>query len=196
MKKAPLLLHPEQETVQKQPWERMEGEPARWFLLFRAYVLMGRDRSLRAVAAQEKRPQKATKGVHQHDAYDAAGDDTIKVSISGALRRAATQWQWKERAEAWDLDVRKEHHKALLSHLDHEAEYISKAQRLDALDTLMKNLMRVALEEYVAATNYKHWLAMHRQMLATLREIRKEMQAVEKLGASSLSEVTERLLYG
>ena len=120
--------------------------------------------------------------------------DTVgEVSISGALKRAAKQWRWRERAAEWDAVARLERQQELLSHLDHEAEYITRAQRLDALDTLMKNLMRITLTEHVASMDYRNWLAMHRQMLATLREIRKEMSAIDKLGAGSLAEVADRL---
>ena len=47
----------------------------------------------------------------------------------------------------------------------------------------MCNLMRIALEEDVATSDYKSWLAMHRQMTSCLRE----MRDFDALGALSLS---------
>ncbi len=182
------LWRPKQGAAENYPWERLPGEPARYYMLFRAYALMGHGRSLQAIAEQERRPKKAPKSPEsQNDTQD------IKVSISGALKKAATQWRWRERAAEWDLRLREERQQDLLAHLDHEASYVTRAQRLDALDTLMANLMRVALGEHVATMDYRNWLAMHRQMLATLREIRREMAAIDKLGAGSLAEVADRL---
>src|SRR5437588_5254727 len=57
MKKGTLSLVPiqeQRENEQKQPWERMDGEPAQWFLRFKAYCLLGRGRSLQALVAQER----------------------------------------------------------------------------------------------------------------------------------------------
>src|SRR5258706_16458523 len=50
----PILLHSEQETEQKKPFERLPDEPAQWFMRFQRYCMMGRGRSLQAVLAQEK----------------------------------------------------------------------------------------------------------------------------------------------
>ncbi len=58
----------------------------------------------------------------------------------------------------------------------------------------MRNLMRIALEEDVATSDYKSWLAMHRQMTSCLREIRREMRDFDALGAVSLSERADQAL--
>jgi len=55
----PQLLHPEQITTQK-PWERAEGEPAKWFFRFRNYLALGPKRSVNAVFEAE-RQEKAGK---------------------------------------------------------------------------------------------------------------------------------------
>jgi hypothetical protein len=197
----PIVLHPEQETTQKYAFERLENEPARWFLRFRAFCLLGHKRTLQAVAEQElseKRQKKVQSDDRQTTEEISIPDKPVKVSISGrvpgAWSRAAKQWQWKNRAAAYDEFMRLERHKEVLSYLDHECDYITKAQRLDALATLMKNLMRITLETEVTTQNYNTWLAMHRQALATLREIRREMKELDTLDGRSFSELSERLL--
>lgn len=168
----PIVLHPGQESTPKKPWERLPGEPARWFMLFKIYCQMGRGRSLQAVWEQE---HQAKRGKRQHGEPSDAQTHLRKSSVSGAWTRAFTQWKWHERAEEWDNFQREERNKKLLAFLDHEAEYISKAQRLNALDTVMCGLMKTTLESPVTAESYKNYLAIMRVILATLREIRREM---------------------
>jgi hypothetical protein len=73
-------------------WDRQAEEPNLWFSRFERYRLAGPGRSLRAVINVEQ----ADKGEKRHR------------SIPGAWSRAATRWQWRERAEAWDEHERQQ----------------------------------------------------------------------------------------
>jgi hypothetical protein len=76
----------------KQPWERLDDEPAFWFSRFEDYRLLGSDRSLTELANQWR----VAKGRER------------SRSPSRAWRHAAEIWQWKNRAEAWDEHIRAE----------------------------------------------------------------------------------------
>jgi hypothetical protein len=60
---------------------KMDGEPARWFLRFKSYCLMGRGRSLQAVVAQEK-------GLFsdEEDKEAPTGTESENISSDGASR--------------------------------------------------------------------------------------------------------------
>ena len=194
--KQPLLLHPEQENGQKYAWQRMENEPARWFMLFRNYCQMGRTRTLQAVAEQEREAKRAKKGT-QHESGqegESLSSAPVKsVSISGALNRASKQWRWRSRAAEWDEFVRQEVRREMLSQLDHGAQYVLASQRLDMLDTLLRNLVRITLEDTWAG-DPKLWLAMHRQALAACREIRRVLKEIDMQGEQSFSALQERMI--
>jgi hypothetical protein len=73
-------------TPQSEPWERQPGEPNLWFSRFERFRLTGPSRSLlgtvNAELVEEGRKRQA--------------------KVPGAWNRAAIQWRWRERAEAWD----------------------------------------------------------------------------------------------
>jgi len=98
---APQLLHPEQESAPKpneKPWLRQKQEPAKWYLRFKIYLDLGPKRSLRKALVNEPQDEKATKSDNQ-----AEKKNLSDVSVSGAWSRAAKVWNWKERAESYDL---------------------------------------------------------------------------------------------
>lgn len=68
------------------PWERIDGEPHRWFRRFEAYRLMGPGRSLVAACNQER----------------VAAGKRESPQAPGSWRAAARDWGWKARAESWD----------------------------------------------------------------------------------------------
>jgi hypothetical protein len=73
-----------------QPWERRPGEPNRWFARFECYRLAGPNRSLLGTVKAE-RAQRAAKS---------------STSVPQAWAKNAKQWQWRQRAEAWDEHAR------------------------------------------------------------------------------------------
>jgi hypothetical protein len=66
------------------PWDRQDGEDARWFARFTAYRLLGRRRTLEDAWRQEATDGKGKRPPRQW--YAVAGE-----------------WTWKERAAAWDV---------------------------------------------------------------------------------------------
>jgi hypothetical protein len=72
-------------TTDRESWDRQPDEPNLWFSRFERYRLAGSGRSLRAAVNA-----------------DLTDQGKKKRSIPGAWSRAATRWQWRERAEAWD----------------------------------------------------------------------------------------------
>lgn len=67
------------------PWERLDGEPAKWYARFEKYRLLGPNRSLDEawrVDSDTKRPK--------------------SQRASGDWPNMARRWRWRERAEAWD----------------------------------------------------------------------------------------------
>jgi hypothetical protein len=71
---------------QPQPWDRLPGEPNRWFSRFEHYRRAGSNRSLLGTVNDEREAQ----------------GKISQTKVSGAWNRAALDWHWKERAEAWD----------------------------------------------------------------------------------------------
>jgi hypothetical protein len=81
------------------PWERLPGEPARWYTRFERYRLAGPSRSLLATCHAEKAATAARR----------------PRCVPGAWAKAAQRWRWKERAEAWDAQ---EHQRARQAQAD------------------------------------------------------------------------------
>jgi hypothetical protein len=77
---------------QPQPWDRLPGEPNRWFSRFECFRRAGPNRSLLATLNDEN----AGKGRKK------------QTKVPGAWNRAALDWHWKERAEAWDEHERRQ----------------------------------------------------------------------------------------
>jgi hypothetical protein len=69
-------------------WDRREGEPTKWYTRFEAYRLMGSNRSLLGTVNSE--PGKE-------------GQKRTSQNIPNSWRTAAEKWEWKVRAEAWDM---------------------------------------------------------------------------------------------
>lgn len=69
----------------QQAWDQQPGEPTNWFVRFEMYRLAGPDRSLLAVwRSAQISPKKPN-------------------NLPSSWKDAAERWQWKERAEAYDL---------------------------------------------------------------------------------------------
>lgn len=66
-------------------WEKQPGEPDRWFGRFHQYLLMGSQRSLLGCYKAES-PEKREKAESTPKSWDVA----------------AREWNWKERASAFD----------------------------------------------------------------------------------------------
>lgn len=71
-----------------QPWQRQPGEPALWYNRFKAYLDMGKDRSINGVYALLR---------------DGAEQGRINMAKAPAtFYRMPSRWEWKPRAAAYD----------------------------------------------------------------------------------------------
>lgn len=86
-------------SEEREAWEQLEGEPNLWYGRFALYRLLGPKRSLRLAHRQE-----VTKS-RQKPQY-----------LPGSWHDASQQWNWRERAEAWDA--------ARLEELEFEANQV------------------------------------------------------------------------
>lgn len=71
-------------------WERLPGEPARWFARFEAFRALGPHRSLLA-----------TYNAEREEARNSAAQ-----TVPATWRERAEEWRWRERAEAFDAHER------------------------------------------------------------------------------------------
>ncbi len=81
---------PQTASESPEPWEQQPGEPNRWYARFERFRLAGPSRSLLGAvkAEREQVGKRSTRSVPQ------------------AWAKAAQQWRWRERAEAWDAHER------------------------------------------------------------------------------------------
>jgi hypothetical protein len=149
----PLYLHPEQVPAKK-PWERTEGEPARWFFRFRNYLSMGSKRSINAVYEAEKQ--------------DKSGKSSNKAGTT--WYSAAKRYRWQERAEAWDNE-QDEQKAAMLREIALTSPFISKAYRLIQLNG-MTDALSQTLEQGIDAVTF---IAIAKQIQALMHDIRDEL---------------------
>lgn len=91
---------------EQQAWDRIEGEPDRWYRRYERYRLMEPVRSIAAVYQGESR-----------------NGEKPRSNAPGLWYEIAKQWQWEERAAAWD------------AHLDAEIEKTIAAERKKVLRT-------------------------------------------------------------
>jgi hypothetical protein len=89
-------------TPQSEPWERQPGEPNLWFSRFERFRLTGPSRSLLGTVNAELVQKGRAK----------------QAKVPGAWNKAATQWRWRERAEAWDESERQKAREAHSKEID------------------------------------------------------------------------------
>lgn len=78
-------------TREKRPWDRLSGEPIRWYSRFDKYRLMGEQRSMVAVYRETSKGRSTKRNGTKSDS-----------NVPGPWSKAAQEWNWKERAAAWD----------------------------------------------------------------------------------------------
>src|SRR6202035_4388351 len=70
-------------------WDRQEGEPVDWFSRFERFRLIERRRSLLAVYNDEREKE---------------GNSARAASVPSSWNDAAERWNWRGRADAYDMD--------------------------------------------------------------------------------------------
>jgi hypothetical protein len=84
-------------------WERKPDEPARWYARFEVYRLLGPSRSMEA-------------------AYRSVTEGSKRKRAVARWYLAAKEWQWKDRAEAWDAVERARYRAARENELEEAQE--------------------------------------------------------------------------
>lgn len=108
-----------------QIWERQDGEPAFWFLRFQHFLALGRERSLLGFYNLVRR-EKAEKSGKPFKPG---------LSVPGAWEVKAKEWNWRQRASAYDLHLLKQ------EFADMEARVLERRrQRLELQDKLLERL--------------------------------------------------------
>src|SRR5258708_2251886 len=136
------------------PWERMEGEPARWFLRFRNSLKMGPRRTVNAVFERERQEK--------------AGKPTNKAG--SRWYNAALHWQWEARAEAYDGHV-DEQKAAAMRAIATSLPFVSRPYRLVQLNMLAEGLMRRTAE----TDDLPEHIACIRTMQSLMHDIAEEV---------------------
>src|SRR5262245_11085627 len=102
---------------QREPWERLPGEPNRWFARFERYRLAGPCRTLLGTWTAEQAEKSRKK----------------RFKVPGSWNAAAARWRWKERAEAWDEHERQKAREAHAREItEMNQRHIQEAQALQS----------------------------------------------------------------
>ncbi|SRR6266699_1772390 len=112
---------------ERKAWERMEGEPLKWFSRFDKFRIMKPwERSVNAVFEQEE--------TEKHG--------KVRTKIAGKWYKIAEEWKWNERAEAWDKHYRDERDKRISLEEEEisKSEFALKHNRIKELNDLAKML--------------------------------------------------------
>jgi len=106
-----------QTSAETELWDRQPGEPNRWFGRFERYRLAGPNRSLLGTVNGKLSDKDATR----------------KAKVPGSWNRAFAQWRWRQRAEAWDEQERRQAQAARLQEIDEmNRRHIQEAQALQS----------------------------------------------------------------
>jgi hypothetical protein len=149
-----LVLHSEYRP-ETYPWERQEGESARWFFRFRNYLYLGPMRSVNAAAELERKSKK----------------EKSRTNTGPEWYNAAKRYQWQERAEAYDKE-QDEQKAALLREIAMKSPFISKPFRLVQLNSLVDTLSRQLEQGRDSVT----FLALTKQIQSIMHDIRDELE--------------------
>ena len=107
----------EQGDNERKAWERMAGESIAWYGRFKLFLSLGPTRSVRQAYLRHLHMQTRTSGT------------------SPSWLDAANRWQWRERADAWDLEQR-----TLLALADHNVLRAARNRRVAYLEAQLEEV--------------------------------------------------------
>jgi len=169
---------------EKKEWERLPNEPARLFLIFTQYRLMGRKRSLQALTEARQTEQKALASPQTKIAKGKKGQTveqdtaaqqlaTVKPSVPGDIKAACKRWEWVKRAMAWDLYlIRKDEAAIELAIMDGSIPFARKSDRVMLLSSHIS-----ALEKHIEkpGTSFEQQMECFKLISRLLKQIQEEM---------------------
>lgn len=184
----PKMIHSEQAlppNSQEKPWLRQKNEPANWYMRFKCYLDLGPKRSLRAVVASDPVSQKATKSnakqqKNESQKSTAEVKSISEVSVPGAWSRAAKVWNWKERAQAYDL-AEQEKEAQKIRKMANTLPHASKSYRIIKLDYLARLLEGLLEPENLKGHNAKDIIPLIVRYQSVLRDIEQETQGLDRV---------------
>lgn len=141
---------------QKQPWERLPGESAKWHMRFRNFCALGPKRSVRHVWEQEQ-AQKATRS---------------KGNGGSTWYNAVKRYDWWRRAEAWDAEQSNQK-AAMLRQIAMKCAFVSRPFRITQLNSAATTLM-MELEKGHPPDVF---LAMVKQLRELMHDINDEVDS-------------------
>ncbi len=165
-------------------WERLPNEPARLFMLFTQYRLIGRKRSLQALVEEKQAAQKAPISPKTKIAKDKKGQTveqdtaaqqltTIKTSVPGDIKAACKRWEWVKRAMAWDLyRIRKAEVDLEMAILNGTITYANKGNRVILLSSYIS-----ILEKHIETpdVSFERQMECFKLISRLLKQIQEEM---------------------
>jgi hypothetical protein len=168
----------------------MNGEKAMWYQRFRLYCQLGRQRSVQAVVAMEQGHLKApdsTNILDQETRFNVfhqmkmLSESGVKVVVSGTWKKQCVEFDWVTRAEAWDLDQRKEWERLLDQDIRLDAEFTSAKYRIWILNTYAIYLKGMTTEVSLKEVPFKERIDAIRLSQSVLKDIRSEMDALDRI---------------
>ena len=141
---------------QKQPWERLPNESAKWFFRFRNFLALGPKRSVRAVYDAEQQ-QKASKG---------------RGNPGTTWYTAVKRYDWWRRAEAWDAEQSNQK-AAMLRQIAMKCAFVSRPFRITQLNSAATTLMMELEKGHEPAV----FLAMLKQLRELMHDINDEVES-------------------
>jgi hypothetical protein len=119
---------------QAEIWNRQPGEPNRWYARFERYRLAGPSRSLLGTLNAELTDQGKAR----------------QAKVPGAWNQAFRSWRWRERAEAWDDQERRQVREARAHDVDEmNRRHIQEAKALQ--NKALQRLQSLDLQDLSAA---------------------------------------------
>jgi hypothetical protein len=173
-----------QEQSTKKAYDRMPGERALWFQRFKRYCQMGRERSIQAVWEQERQAQTSTKNENVDAASLVGADERVEIvkTTPGNWTKTAAQWQWRERAEAYDVEQHQVWEERVSKEVLLDTQFTSRGYRIFILDTYACFLRDVTTKTFEDKNvTMRDKLAAIKLTQSLMKDIRREMNELEKL---------------
>ena len=148
---------------QRRPWDRQDGEPARWYARFLVYMELGPARTLAEAYANTL--EKAGKG-RKSTRPDG------KLRPSGGWNTASRKYRWRERTLAWDAEQRD-----LLALSERNLRMARREQRVAITDEYLELARAVLSNMHLLAAN-EH---QARKWLPEIRGLLRDMLAAQRL---------------
>lgn len=176
------------ESERKPTFQRLENEPALWHRCFKIFRSLGVKRTLLAALLKEQEKAKVLKGTppapqsadtskkRQKTSNDARALTPLPkvqpTQVPGSWKRASIQWNWVERAEAYDeYRIDKMVEAMMVDYLDGASLAFNRVQ-------MLKGLYQTVMQDFTTHNRqmtFDQHIAYYTRMQALLKQIADEM---------------------